>query len=49
MFAYCKRCDYDSGDCSTMKELRRKVKDDGGKLDKNNNVCPKCGHTLRID
>jgi hypothetical protein len=41
MFAYCEECGYDSGDVSTMEELKEKVIRDGGKIEPES-VCPKC-------
>lgn len=42
MFAYCDKCGYDSGDKSTMEELKTKVEADGGKLIYGESVCPVC-------
>lgn len=46
MFAYCTKCDYDSGDKDDLLELEEKVKEDGGVLCADMDTpeqCPKCG------
>lgn len=51
MFVYCDKCNYDSGDRDTMKELEEKVKEDGGVFNTGNDKCPKCEslNSLRVD
>lgn len=60
MFAYCSECGYDTGDRDTRKEVLRKLKEDGGRVeavgDENaegptivRRFCPNGHNQIRID
>lgn len=55
MFAACKECGFDSGDCDSLEEIRQVVLTCGGQMDIDvrggwTAECPDCGSTdLTID
>jgi hypothetical protein len=51
MYAYCRKCGYDSGDYLDMNELQEAVEKDGGKIEQGENICPSCKekNTIKFD